>query len=215
MKVIFRTPMLLAVLALAACGGTTDGGDPVQGVDFVISSGIISDIEVPTDAQLDELPREVARVVREFTVSNSIAGGSGTAPSGDADYNGTFAFGFDGEDNDASVAGDINVTVDFLEGLVTGQMSAITVYDDEGEQLTTNGGVLEIRGETPDNKFTASAQGDILLEGETYGIDAALAGDFAGEGFARGLGTINGTVSNPDGSDEGLEGLYVFEKLED
>lgn len=199
---------VVALGALAACGGGDDGdGDD----GFLTTNGVLSEVEIPSDGDLANLPTEVADFVNAFVAANESLTQTQSRPMGTAEFTGEYGFGFDDDDNPTVVIGAMAMSVNFDGGGISGTVSNL-VGDSDGVMLNI-GNDLAILG-VIDNQsdIAGTVAGDVELDGETYGFEASITGAFAGNGAETALGTTQGTVTNPDTTQDGISGYFLAEK---
>lgn len=209
------TTTSLAVLALAACGGSGGGSeDPVQGVDFEISDGVLADLEIPTDDQIAELPTQIADTVTTFIEANENQTLTPALPEGTALFVGPWAMG-ENDDGDALVGGTISLDVDFDTGdeFLSGRLDVEYVFDDDGNALTVTRTSpdefdVNINGVITGGAISGNMAGQFDVDGETTTIGGFIDGQFTGEGATGALGTLQASVQYPDGGTGDFDGLF-------
>ena len=221
MKFFGPTIAIGAALTLAACGGSSSGGeDPVQGVDFEISEGVISDIEIPTDAQIAQLPNEIQNVVNQFVSANENEILTPTLPMGEALFVGPWAAGSTG-DSDALVGGTMSIEVDFDAGdeFLNGRLDVNYVFGEDGEALAVTRNPLEedgfdvdVNGVIEDGGIAGTLNGRFNVEDDPILFGGSIEGSFTGEGATGAIGTISASVGFADGGEDGFDGLFQLDR---
>lgn len=209
-----KTRLLTAFIvtsALTACGGG-GGGGASDDFSFTLSNGLLSAVEVPDGDSLAALPAEARRAVNGFVAYNEANDPSTSLPQGNATYDGIFSLGFDNAD-DTIVAGSVYLTFDFQAETLDGFFNNMTVYDAGGFQIAQNAGLFDVAGTTASNTFSATANGDVEIAGDTYAVDGLLDGAFGGADAAYGAGAISGEVTNPDQSTDSITGVFTLEPI--
>ena len=194
-------PAICALGALAACGG--GGGD--DGGSGVLSTGLLTDVEVPSDGDLAGLPQEVQDLVADFVALNESTSAPDMMPGGTAVYSGSWGFGL--EESDAVVAGDLLMTANFDMMTINGNVSNF-VGDDDGTSLTI-GNTLDVNGNITGTEMNAGVAGTLNVEGDDYDIGGTMLGAFGGANATTVLGTLTGTVTNPDASEDYFSGYFT------
>lgn len=199
--------------ALSACGGSSgSGGDSDEaGGTGVLSSGVLTDVEVPSADDLANLPADVQTFVNDFVSANESLTATATRPTGSASFTGGYGFGFDDADNPTVVYGDMTMTADFDTGNINGTVTNLT-GDSEGTALTINNDLNVLAVIDNAAEIAGTVAGDVELEGETYEFEASLAGSFGGANADTALGTTMGLVTNPDSSTDSISGYFLLDK---
>jgi len=203
---------LAAVAALSACGGSGGTGDNDSEADIgILSSGILTDVEVPSPADLAGLPTEVEDFVNAFVEANESFTQTATRPFGTADYAGQYGFGFDAEDNPTVVYGDMTMGVDFGTGNISGSITNLT-GDSEGQVLTIGNDLTVLAVIDNQSDIAGTVAGDVVLDGQTYDVEASIAGAFGGDAAETAVGTTMGLVTNPDATTDSFSGYFLVDK---
>lgn len=197
----------LAATTLAGCGG----GSGDEG-EFTLSNGVLTGIELPSEADLAEFPTEVQTLVNDFQFRNENSDLPSNVPiSGTAGYGGVLGFTVESDGEVfAVVTGDLELSADWdnpFGDLVTGTVSNLSGEDAEGEPLTISN-TLEIDAPINGSEINGSIEGDLELESEIYNLDGNISGSFAGDGATGLLGETHGTVTNPDASVDEFFGIW-------
>lgn len=222
MKIITLASTSIALAALAACGGSNnEGEDPVRGVDFEISNGVIANFEVPTDEQIAELPSQIADTVNAFIDANENTILTSTLPTGEALFVGPWAMG-ENDDGDSLVGGTMSIDVDFDPGdeFLNGRLDVEYVFDDDGNLLPVTPNYLEgqegkdvaINGVIEDGAISGTMNGRFDVDGETTTIGGFVNGSFTGDGATGAIGTLEASVQNGADSGAGFEGLFKLDR---
>lgn len=189
---------LTAFLALAACGGSSGGSDPV-----------LSEIEL-LRIEAGRLSQEVSAL--ELTAPDF------TPPVGDYEYSGIATFGFLTESSQGDgVGGDMSLSVDFVGSDASGQIDNFISRDGDAREglLIVNNGQL-IR--TPQGiAMTADVSGTLDILSGVKQLDGDLVGGFVGDDADYIRGSI--TTSFPlqlagDGGivDVSVDGAFIVEQ---
>lgn len=208
-----KTFALLAITtALTACGGGGDEGE------FIISNGVLTDVELPSVAERDGLPVEVADLINEFETLNetSTATDPGSFPTGaakDATFSGTYGFGVEDDDGNetAILTGNLNLTVDYDATSIDGDVSNFDAYDGDGNPLPVTN-TLTVTAGNAGPTITGGVAGTLLVAGENYDVSASFDGSYTGADGNGMIGTTQGTVTNPDASVDDLDGLWFADR---
>ena len=214
----FRISALsIAALTLAACGGS-GGEDPVQGVDFDVSDGVLADFEVPTAAQIAELPDEIAATINQFISVNESEILTPTMPEGEALFVGPWAMGAIDE-GEALVGGTMSIDVDFDAGdeFLNGRLDVEYAFGEGGEALEVTRNPIEdfdvdINGVLVDGAISGSLSGRVDVGGEAVSLGGSLDGAFTGEGATGAIGTIQAVADYEDGGSEGFDGIFQLDR---
>lgn len=201
-----------ALFALAACGGTTVD-EAIEDIadEFQISSGVLDDIELPKDEDLADLPSLVSDLVNEFEEFNEDYDVTSTLPSGSADYTGTL--GFQVEDQETYLAGDLALVANFDALTFDGTYSNIAGVSEDGDTLTVIGSVpvdTTIRDGSDGVTFDGTLFGDVSLEDETYRFNALIDGAFGGTNGEVAVAEVSGNIGDPDGGSDEIFGLVTL-----
>ncbi|MEL6570340.1 MAG: hypothetical protein AAFQ64_01695 [Pseudomonadota bacterium] len=203
-------PSLIAIAALAACGGST--GDDGDGSEMgIISTGILTDVEVPSNEDLEGLPADVQALVNDFVTTNESITQTETRPSGTATYTGDYGFGFDTADNDTVVVGDMTMSANFDLGTINGTVTNLSGQS-EGMALTISNDLTVLAAIDNVSDIAGTVAGDVELEGETYSLSASIDGAFGGTNAETALGTTMGEVTNPDNTVDGFSGYFLLDR---
>ena len=200
----------IASLALTACGGGGGGGDEGE---FTVSNGVLTGVELPTGADLDAFPQEVQDLITEFQDRNENTPLASNIPTfGTANYSGTLGFSVeDGDDVLAVIQGDLSLEADWdnpFGDLVTGNVTNLSGEDADGNALNPTGNLAidaPIVGASLD---LGSIMGTVTLPDGDYGLNGTFDGSFAGDGATSMLGQTQGTITNPDSSEDSFFGLW-------
>ncbi|MBB5721735.1 hypothetical protein FHS72_001347 [Loktanella ponticola] len=196
------------LFAVAACGGSNSGSD-----EFVVSSGVLEEVELPSGDDYAELPSVLKGLVNEFKDLNELNVATVTVPSGSADYSGVLGFGVD---DDAYLSGDLAMTANFDDLTFNGTYSNITGQSDEGEALTVIGSVpvaTTIRNNGDKVTFDGAAVGDVTLAGAAYRFDANIDGAFGGTDGEVALAQVSGNIYDyAEQEYEEIDGLAMLEQ---
>lgn len=132
-----------------------------------------------------------------FTTLNGL-GATPTAdmPSGSATFNGKFGGEVTG-DSDGSILGDLTLNTNFDTSAVTGSVTNINAFDDNGDPDQLLSGSLDVNGNISGNGMTATAQGTLT------GVDSGFAGD------TNANVTMNGTFRNNTATADTVTGTAV------
>lgn len=194
--------------ALAACGGSNSGAD-----EFVLSSGVLDDVELPTGENLSELPAFVQDLVGEFDDLNTTNATTTTLPVGGATYSGTMGFEVD---EDAFFVGDLVMAADFDSRSFDGTYSDISGVNEDGDTLNVVGSVpvmTTIGSDAEGVTFAGTAEGDVTLEGDNYRFNVRLNGAFGGDNADIALADVEGNIFDySDDSYDDVFGLAALEK---
>lgn len=214
-------PILAATtaLALAACGGTSEEDI----IDVILSDGAIEGLELPSEEDLADLPEEAQDLLEELQETNESFSRTGTLPGGNATYVGRVGLEIaaeeDGEETaQAYLFGDMTAVADFVGMAFDGDVTGITGQLASGEDLAITGDLAFMGGldMSDDTEIESGLSGDLTVTGGdaagTYSISAIMDGTFAGNEAARALGTIEGSVTNPDDSTDSVFGAFLGEK---
>lgn len=201
---LYKHLMITAAFAgLAACSSSSgDGGSGV------LSSGVLNNVEIPSDADLSGLPANVQTLVSDFVTLNESNTPTTTMPTGSATYAGKWGMGAD--ESDVVIVGDLNMVAAFDSHTITGNVSNL-VGDDNGKALVI-GNSLDVVTNISGNKIQGTANGTLTLEGENYVVNSSMDGAFGGNAAQAALGTTTGQVKNPDGSTDNYSGYFAAEK---
>jgi len=202
MKLI-KSCAIIAVTGLAACGG---GTDPEGGV---ITSGILTDVSVPSDAELQNVPQPVRDLVSEFVRLNESYTRTEAMPTGSGSYTGNWGIGFD--DNDVVIIGDMALNADFDGNTLTGTVSNLQ-GDENGTALDIQNSLSITSSIAANSRLQGTATGVINVEGENYNVESSLEGAFGGDNADALVGTTNGLVTNPDNSQDSFSGYFAAER---
>ena len=199
---------------LSACGGITTPVidppviDPPVGDTFGCKP--LVNLHCRSDESLAELPSQAVDVWNAFQAANGLKKVTTSMPMGDATYNGTFAIGSHGW-NVPTLAGDVDLIVNFQNLTANGSAKNITAYGDDNVELPVIG-TLAIVGETPENELVAVVNGDLIVDGYTHTLEGEMNGSFTGAVAEGGFGRSVGVVTNPDDSTDYFGGLYVISR---
>lgn len=120
---------------------------------------------------------------------------------GSATYAGFMTLGLPIDGDTTDRVGDLNLTVDFgaARNQVTGSVSNI---DGLGGALAIRGGDID-RETNPKDDYTfgGSVTGDLTRTGDTFAINATIAGDFRGRNQDGVTGLVYGNIDGQDGQD--------------
>lgn len=224
MHFLKQTATAAMVVTLAACGGSGGGGDPVEGVDFEISDGVLADFEVPTDAQIAELPTQIGDTVRTFIATNEAETLTSVLPAGELLYVGDWAMGQTEEEaGDATVGGIMTLNIDLDPGdyLVNGRLDVNYAFDgDTPLEIVRNpieefdvdiGGIVSDEGRIEAGfagRFDVRLPDEEALE--TVNVGGIVRGSFAGENAGQALGELSGGFAYSDGTNDDFGGLFVL-----
>lgn len=208
-----KTKLILTgsvVLALSACGGSNSDNA------FVTSVGLL-ELELPDAETRASFPTAVNNTLDDLVDINENFDTTSDLPTGSAEYSGSYAAEVSSEDEvGAYIVGDLDLVADFDPGAlsITGNVTDLNVTDGDGNALTSSG-TLDFVADIGANS-TASISGTIIgtvdLEGENYDVGSTVDGVFAGDNAEKGIGELEGTVTNPDGSTDDLFGIVVLEQ---
>lgn len=194
--------------ALAACGGSGDGSDV-----GIVSSGVLQNIEIPTAADLADVPEELRTLVDDFRDLNENNIPTSTLPPGTANFNGMYGVGLNGDDNDTVIYGDMALAVNFgAPQSVTGTVSNLTGLSDGNTLVISNSLDVAMSIDGNGNTVAGSVSGTVMLDSENYVIDGSLDGGFGGQNAEVLLGLTEGTITNPDSTVDSFEGYWATEK---
>ncbi len=203
MKSVF---CITGICLLAACGGDGDGSDM-----GILSSGILQDIEVPSTADLADTPAGVQALVADFRDLNENNLPTDTLPGGTGDYTGTYGVGLDGEDNDTVIVGDMALTANFGGRTITGSVDNLSGRSD-GEDFTLSNDLhVNMTIDDSDSTVSGTIAGTVELDAEDYDINGTLDGGFGGDDGEVLLGVTEGSIDNPDGSNDEFSGYWATE----
>lgn len=196
---------ITGICFLAACGGSGSGANTAS-----ISSGILQNIEIPSDADLSDAPAEVRALVSEFRDLNDNNAPTETLPGGRAEYAGTYGIGLD--ENETVLYGDMNLDVNFGTQNATGTVSNIT-GDNDGTALDISNDLdVTLAIDTSDSTVSGNISGTVSLDDEDYDVSGTLGGGFGGTDAEVLLGETEGTITNPDSSTDGFSGFWATEE---
>ncbi len=194
-------------LALAGCGGGSDGGD--------------DDGPRPTFAELEAEGTALQEEIDALEITDP----SELPTEGSASYEGVIgiesAFAQDDEGPDSglpSMGGELSLEVDFEDSSLSG--TAENFVTEAGEEMEgsldiEDGQVYrdaEVGTEDEEPSFGAVVTGRLEDEdGGAYEFGGGLAGEFRGSSHSHVQGEVGGTVLTPDGV-EAFEGGFVAER---
>ncbi len=164
---------------------------------LAISAGCAS-----SDGGADGLSRGESAAALEVSLAAENISDPTTLPrSGLATYTGfmTLALPLDGPARD--VTGDLDMRVDF--GAARNQVSgSASNFAGLTGGLAIRGGDID-RGTDPDTDFTfdGSLTGTLAQNGDSYGIDGAIVGEFRGRNQDGLTGLVYGDITGPSGQD--------------
>ncbi|WP_102223395.1 hypothetical protein [Acidimangrovimonas sediminis] len=200
-----------ACLALAACGGSSSTpSSTASGAASASASGSTS-----ASSSGSSLSAADAQTVVASYDDNQARIDSGalttTSPTGQADMSGYVGV----TDNAGTMAvGDLNMSVDFDGGKVTGTASNFGLYDDT-DAMTKQGdasGSLGVTGTVSGSSMTAKASGTLSDGSTPADVSLGMNGKFYDDnGTLLVQGTASGTVTNSDGT-SALDGGFFATK---
>jgi len=96
----------------------------------------------------------------------------------------------------------------------TGDVTDLAVTNADGVDLTTSGTLDFVADIGADSTASISGTiiGNVTVEGDVYALGSTVDGTFAGDNAENGIGELEGTVTNPDGSTDDLFGIVVLEQ---
>ena len=192
------------VVSLSACVSSSTGtGQTAESPDV-----FTTDLTIP---DVNNVPGPVADVVTAFLDDNAAFTPTQDLQMGTATYAGEFAFGFTG-DNDRTVAGDMQLAMNFDDARLTGVMDNIFVYEPDGTAMSTAGHFLSVTGDAAGNRIHADISGHFHMDGGTWVVDAHTHGALGGPDGEVAVGDIDGVVEYAPLDSEGIAGFYALDR---
>lgn len=189
----------ITILALSACMGGGEDGD-----DTIVSSGLL-ELTLPDQASRDQLPSDLSSFIDDVEEENERADVNLT-PTGDINYDGDFAIGFEG--SDAIIVGAAFVRVEINGTDIEYNFTPEEAFDAEGDPTVAGG----FGGESTqtDGYFSGDLAGSIIvdkgaIDEQTFDVDGSINAVFGDNGTV--FGELGGTVTGPE-NDE-FSGIFL------